>query len=370
MLAALMTAVGSALAAPTVGLLRANPESGRLEIAPPLFGSGRIEDVVPAVSLAPGDDTLPQRALRGRSVLVERGPRTAGDWAHLCSDLGIGTAMAVSVGTSAVPGVLLVGDPGDPQAAATLGALRTDVSTAVTIVDRLREADRRSERAAEAASLSADLVAIVSHELRTPLTSIIGALQTLQRPEFAHDDPAAADLVQAALNQTDRLKVLVDDLLVASRLDRHVLPVRMRPVDVARLAHEAVAGVPGAAEVFVVLSRGDAAAVLDGDHLGRILRNLIENVLRHAPGSHAQIRAETRPDVVEIVVSDTGPGIDESVLPRLFERSAPPAGTDGGLGLGLAIARGLAEAMEGTIDHAETPGGGATFRVELPNRAP
>ena len=204
-----------------------------------------------------------------------------------------------------------------------------------------------------------------SHELRTPLTAIVGSLQTLQRPELAPSDPAARELVAVALAKTDRLRVLVDDLLVIGSLDRGMLPTRVRPVDIGPLVRDTIAMVPGATDHLAIIEPSTPIrCVVDGDHLGRIVRNLVENVLRHAPRSSGEVIVTQRDDVARITVIDHGPGVDPGHIEGLFDRAAPSS-TNEGLGIGLAIARGLAEAIDGTIVYSPTDGGGSTFTVSV-----
>ncbi|HSG79654.1 MAG TPA: ATP-binding protein [Acidimicrobiia bacterium] len=331
-------------------------------------GRRSLRPAVPVAGLPEIVDGLPYEAIATGTAVVDLGPvRPVSTWGLACAAVGMASAVAVAVRPAARrPYVVVVGDPADAmQAARVLDAVAPDVATVLAVADRLRDAADRSTRAAEQTTLSADLIAIVSHELRTPLTSIIGSLQTLQRPQLAPPSRDAQRLVQTALAQADRLRVLVDDLLVASRLDRDVLRLRMRPVDVPGVVREILDLVPDARSAITVSAASDLPRpVVDPDHLARIVRNLVENVLRHAPGAPAEIRLGADGETFTVDVIDHGPGIADPQ--GLFERTTPPSGPNGGLGLGLAIARGLVDALGGTIDHSPTPGGGATLGVRLP----
>jgi two-component system OmpR family sensor kinase len=114
----------------------------------------------------------------------------------------------------------------------------------------------------------------------------------------------------------------------------------------------------------------DMSIVADRDHVERILINLIENAMKYAPGSPVEIVGRIRGDMGELRVVDHGPGIPPDQRERVFERftqiEASQTRSVGGTGLGLSIVRSLAEAMEGRADVDETPGGGATFIIDLP----
>jgi two-component system sensor histidine kinase KdpD len=340
----------------TTGLLLA--DTGRRSLMP----------VVPVPGLPEIVDGLPSQALTSRTAVVDLGPvRPVSTWGRACAALGVASAVALAVRPDARRAhVVVVGDPASPSNAVdVLESIAPDVETVLTVAHRLRMAADQSSRAAEQRTLNADLIAIVSHELRTPLTSIIGSLQTLQRPQLAPPSGDARRLLDTALAQTDRLRVLVDDLLVASRLDREALRLRRRPVDVPTVVREVLELVPGARSAVAVIELPALPRpVVDPDHLARIVRNLVENVLRHAPGAPAEIRLGADDAAFTVEVIDHGPGVEDAR--GLFDRTTPSSGPNGGLGLGLAIARGLTDALGGTIDHSPTPGGGATFRVRLP----
>ena len=213
----------------------------------------------------------------------------------------------------------------------------------------------------------------VSHELRTPLTSIIGSLRTLQRPQLAPADPNAQQLLSTAHRQANRLKSLIEDLLVVSRIDNQALPVRPQLIDLETFLADTAMGVPDA-EGMVTLDIEPEASQLrcDPDHLGRIITNLLYNAIKYAPGSPLEIWARQRRGEVWLSVIDHGPGIPYELHDHIFDRFTQIAGHEtrskGGTGLGLSIVRGLTEAMGGRVWFEPTIGGGATFTVGLPAR--
>jgi two-component system sensor histidine kinase BaeS len=178
------------------------------------------------------------------------------------------------------------------------------------------------------------------------------------------------------LDETHVLARLVDDLRTVALSESGNLPLHREPTDLAILAAEAVAGfqpVADAARVRLEANVNDDVSLLDIDpvRIREVLTNLIANALRHTPaGGLITVAASVTPgaDAVEVVVRDTGSGIDPALLPHVFDRFAKSADSRGS-GLGLAIARGLVEAHGGSIDAESPVGGGTTFRFRLPIRS-
>ncbi len=238
---------------------------------------------------------------------------------------------------------------------------------------RFQEAQDTTARMEELARLKTDFVSTVSHELRTPLTSIIGALATLARPQLAPEDPSARQLLDSARKQATRLKGLIEDLLVVSRLDGRALPVRPEPIEFPAFIKELIQSLPGADNVIRLDIADDLGGFqADPEHLSRVLINLIENSFRYASGSPVDIGAHPVGREVRIRVADHGPGIPYELHDHVFDRftqvDAHEVRRGAGAGLGLSIVRGLTEAMGGRVWFEPTLGGGATFVVALPRR--
>ena len=252
-------------------------------------------------------------------------------------------------------------------------------ATAVVAADKARLAETQRElveRLRESDRLKDDLLAAVSHELRTPLAGMLGALATLSAREGQLTDPQRQELVDMAVRQGDRLKLQIEQLLLAARLERSGHEAAERPVvDAAALARDAVAAARAAdparqlvLEVRAVLPvRAVPEAVL------QVLGNLLDNAAKHAPDK-APIRVAARQVGALAVVSvqDTGPGVPPAERERIFERftqlDSGATRQAGGVGLGLFIARQLANAQGGELllaDPAE-PGQGARFELRLP----
>jgi signal transduction histidine kinase len=215
------------------------------------------------------------------------------------------------------------------------------------------------------------LVGDVAHELRTPLTTLGGYLEGLQDGVFA-PTPETWRLLQA---ETDRLTRMVADLSELWRAEAHQISLRIEPVDLDEVV-EGVAGrfTPLAAAGNVVIDHPASSppALADRDRVAQILSNYISNALRYAPkGSVVTISIERVGDRVRLGVRDRGRGLEPEQLESVFERfyRVDPARSRaaGGSGIGLAIARALAQAMDGHT-WAERPadGPGVTFFLDLP----
>jgi two-component system phosphate regulon sensor histidine kinase PhoR len=231
-----------------------------------------------------------------------------------------------------------------------------------------------------------DFVANVSHELKTPLSAIRGYAETLRDGALAEPDTAAR-FTARILDQCRRLQELLDDLLTLSRLESVEVPLEARPVDLARLADQCLETIsPYARERGVALVRAPSAGGLppvtgDRGALERLLLNLLENAVKYnREGGEVRLRVglESGGDggggerlVVE--VADTGIGIPQAALPRIFERfyrvDKGRARGEGGTGLGLAIVKHVAQAHGGRVEVDSRHRHGSTFRVFLPPAA-
>ena len=266
-----------------------------------------------------------------------------------------------------------------PRAARVIGTLLdvTDRVVAEQERDRLIEQEQGARRAAEAASDAKDqFLANVSHELRTPLSAIMlwaKVLRTTADPV----DPQTAEGLGAIVRAAESQRELIEDLLDTSRIVSGKLRLDARRVAVAPLVHEAVEQVRPAAElkrVTMGVAVGDDVGEVDvdPDRLRQVLWNLLSNAVKFTPAD-GRVDVAVRPDgdSLEITVTDTGRGIPPAQLPHVFERfwqaESAARQTQGGLGLGLAIAKQLVELHGGTIDvQSAGPGRGSTFRIRLP----
>jgi two-component system sensor histidine kinase KdpD len=239
------------------------------------------------------------------------------------------------------------------------------------------ERRRLSRTAAEAASLAAAdrmrtaLLAAVSHDLRTPLAAAKAAVGTLRDPELDVPPADREELLEAAEQSLDRLTRLVENLLDMSRIQAGALKLRLEPLDAAEIVPRAVDDIPEAAGRVTIEPPGQDGPVgpvlADGQLLERVVANLVGNAVTHTD-SPVTLTVSALGDRVELRVIDRGPGIPEPDRARVFRPFQRLGDRDNtaGVGLGLALARGLVEAMDGTLTPEETPGGGVTMVVSLP----
>ena len=214
-----------------------------------------------------------------------------------------------------------------------------------------------------------------SHELRTPLTSMRGYAELVRR-----NRGMKAEELELALRRIEeearRMGVLVDDLMLLSRLDQG-RPLERAPVDLEALVADACADARVSDPARAITTRLGAPLVVDGDEprLRQVMANLLRNALVHTPaGSPIEVALREEGGRAVIEVADHGPGIPAAARGRIFERfhrADPERSRDqGGSGLGLSIVAGVVAAHGGKVGVADTPGGGATFRVELPLAVP
>ena len=205
-----------------------------------------------------------------------------------------------------------------------------------------------------------------AHELRTPLTAMLGEVQvTLRRERAPGEYQAALRVVEVEAN---RLTRLVELLLALARADAGTLDpasIRFDLERAVRLARERAAASHAGADRRITLRLAPATALGDPLLTGRVLDNLIDNALRHG-GENVAVLVEAGAEVVRVSVTDDGSGVPKGIRSRVFERFTREGAPASGFGLGLAIARGLAEAQNGRLWLDEASAGGR-FVLELPS---
>jgi two-component system sensor histidine kinase BaeS len=247
------------------------------------------------------------------------------------------------------------------------------------MAERLEQSFGR-ERALEAGRR--ELISAVSHDLRTPLATTRAMVEALA--DHVVSEPAEVQrYLELILQETQHLGRLIDDLFELSQIESGALRLRCLPVDLALLVSETVAAyqVPAAEHgVLLEVDKTDTAELestriqADPERLQRVLRNILDNALRHTPrGGKVRVHATAASDTVQVTVNDSGPGVPGDELERIFDRfyrGEPSRRRDNrsasGAGLGLAIARGLVQAHRGRIWAEPSPLGGVSVQIRLP----
>jgi PAS domain S-box-containing protein len=268
----------------------------------------------------------------------------------------------------------------DPRGATILRGLMVDITERKRAEEALRrseqtyqEAFRREREAAQRLraldEMKNTFLEAVSHDLRTPLTSILGSALTLEQGSLSEAD--AADLVRRIASNARKLERLLSDLLDLDRLQRGIVSPQRRPTDLSELIHQAVRDAEVLAGRHVEVDvPAPLVANLDTAKVERIVENLLANASRHTPPeARIWISARRHEQGVLIAVEDDGPGIPPELREAVFEpfRQAPgPAHHDPGVGVGLTLVARFAELHGGRAWVEDRPGGGASFRVYLP----
>ena len=228
--------------------------------------------------------------------------------------------------------------------------------------------------ARELERLKSQFISMVSHELRTPLTSIRASMQLLVAEAMMGNEDAD-QLVRVALSNADRLIRIVNDILDMSKIEAGEMMVVLRRTSLRPILDDSIRSVAAVARdagVTIVDATGDPPEVLaDPDRSVQVLVNLLSNAVKHAPtGSTVEVRADRIGAMMAVAVHDHGPGIPAHRVDFIFEPFTQLDGSDtrriAGTGLGLTIARALAEKQGGTIRVASREGEGATFTLTIP----
>ncbi|TJZ49690.1 sensor histidine kinase KdpD [Streptomyces piniterrae] len=240
---------------------------------------------------------------------------------------------------------------------------------AAVVLDRQRlvgEAERARELA-EGNRIRTALLAAVSHDLRTPLASIKASVTSLRSDDVAWSQEDEAELLAGIEAGADRLDHLVGNLLDMSRLQTGTVTPLIRDIDLDEVVPMALGGVPEGSVTLDIPEELPIVAV-DPGLLERSVANLVENAVKYSPdGEAVLVAASALGDRVELRIVDRGPGVPDSAKNRIFEpfQRYGDAPRGAGVGLGLAVARGFAEAMGGTLAAEDTPGGGMTMVLTL-----
>jgi two-component system phosphate regulon sensor histidine kinase PhoR len=233
--------------------------------------------------------------------------------------------------------------------------------------------DLTEERRLE--QLKTDFIATVSHELRTPIAAVHGAAKTLERSDIAFSDEARSHLLAIISEQSERLVAIVNDILLASQVDRREVRLTTESVDASELARRVIESAkshaPSGLTLALTAPPSVPPVVADRDKLRQVLGNLVGNAVKYSPdGGRVELRLEPRESHLCFIVRDEGLGIAEQEIGRIFEKfyRVDPNMTRGvsGSGLGLYICRELVRRMGGTIGVESKLGSGSTFSVLMP----
>jgi K+-sensing histidine kinase KdpD len=298
--------------------------------------------------------------------------RSDGQWTVAASVGGaVQSDVDVDIDVPAGPGLLLR-VRGPELFAADRRVLASFAEAAATAL----EGRRLAEKARVAAELEAGdrmrtaLLAAVGHDLRTPLAGIKAAVSSLRQADIVWTSEDREAFLETIEESADRLQGLVANLLDASRLRAGVMTAQLTAVGLPEAVDAVVLSLSGPerSRVHLELPAGLPDVLADPGLLERVLANLLDNAMRHTPsGSIVTVTATARGQEVRCDVVDHGPGIpaaDRASVFAPFQRLGDRA--PGGIGLGLSVARGFAEAMHGAIVPIETAGGGLTMRLTLP----
>ncbi len=223
--------------------------------------------------------------------------------------------------------------------------------------------------------LKSEFISTVSHELRTPLTSILGALGLLRGQIGGPLPPKAAELVDISHRNGERLLRLVNDILDLQKIESGHVKLALAPHDLRAIAARVVeTDRPYAERLHVTLALlGDPGPIqvdVDAERIAQVLTNLISNATKFSPeGSQVDVVVEADGGRARVSVRDHGPGIPETLRPRLFGKFVQADGSErrqGGTGLGLSIVKAIVERHGGVVGFESTLGQGSTFTFELP----
>ncbi len=321
-----------------------------------------------------GETSLPELLGRARetfglhSVVLLEHTEDGGGWVTVAevgsADSGAPTELALGKRLK-----LVVTGPvraSDQRLLAAFGA------QAAAVRERAELAGRASQAAvvAEADRTRAALLHAVSHDLRSPLASAKASVTSLRSERIQWPEEARRELLLTADESLDRLTALIENLLDMSRLEAGAMAVHLAPAaldEIVPLVLDALGS--EAADVLVDVPETLPEVCADAALLERVLVNLVANALRYSPrGRPPLVAASELGGRIELRVVDRGPGVPQLQREQMFApfQRLGDRDTSTGVGLGLALSRGLATAMGGTLSAEDTPGGGLTMTVTLP----
>ena len=225
-------------------------------------------------------------------------------------------------------------------------------------------------------SLKNEFVSTVSHELRTPLTAIYGSIKLVSSGTLGDIPSKAKDTLDIALRNSERLNLIVSDILDVEKLERGKMVFDLKPQEITKLVKESIdvnSHYGNEFQIQYLLSSDSAPAMVnvDADRFVQVMSNLLSNAAKFSPpNSTVEISISKQQGNVRVAVQDKGVGIDEKLRPMIFQKFSQVDSTDkrhsGGTGLGLAISKGFVEKMGGKIGFTSSIGKGSIFYFDLP----
>jgi signal transduction histidine kinase len=339
----------------------------------------QADEVMPPGTVLSLDENLLADVIAGGQTIVRRDmtqPAYAEEARLVALGLRSRVAAPLLVGAHAT-GLISVGrrEPNafsdhEVELVSLLGRL---ASSAVQNI-RAYESERRTVGELRRLSeLRADFVSLVSHELRSPMAAVLGAARTLQlRREELRPEQSEA-LLGLIGDETARLASLVGDVLDTSRIEAGTFSYRFADVDLTALVEDLVATASVSQEevpILVELPAASATVRGDSERLRQVVMNLIDNAVKYSPpGSPVEVQVAQANGLVVVAVRDHGAGIAIENQGLIFEKfgRVPGDGSKPGTGLGLYIARSIAEAHGGTLTLASRTGRGSTFKLSVPS---
>lgn len=234
--------------------------------------------------------------------------------------------------------------------------------------DALMRQAEEAKRLAAVDALRTSILAALSHDLRTPLAGIKAGISSLRQTDVEWTAEQRSELMATVEDSADRLNVILTNLLDLSRLQTGAVRPLRDEVDIGDVVSRAVKALPPH-RVDIAIDESVPPVIADGGLLERVVANVIENAERHSPqDSPVRVSAAHVGDRVQLQVSDSGPGVPDSEKQQIFRpfQRLGDAPDGDGIGLGLAVARGFAEALGGTLEAEDTPGGGLTMVLSVP----
>jgi two-component system sensor histidine kinase KdpD len=333
-----------------------------------------------AGGLAGGDDAVPEmidhlRTTFDRDAVAMLVPDGSGWRVEASAGGPVPTTPDGAASLSLVEGAVLVhvGPPLNLEDQQVLQVFATQLGSALER-RRLKAEAADAEALAEADLLRTSILRAVSHDLRSPLASIKASVSSLLQDDVEWTPHARHEFLATIDEESDRLNVLVGNLLDMSRLEAGALDVSNEPIHLDEVVSSALASLSESTDLIEIRVSAELPAVLaDRVLLERVLANVVSNSLRYSPVDRpVRIEAEEFRGRVILRIVDRGPGVRPADRARMFEpfQRLGDSASGVGVGLGLAVARGFTDAMGGDLTLEDTPGGGLTTVVSLPRVDP